>query len=102
MGIYAEVLLFLIKLTKNPSFEELSTRFVLEDHRSASNIFLRHLVYFFMNNSNIKNIIGIDGEVIQSEIDDMLSEAHSRSAPLFKTLVRDFEVGLFIDIHRYS
>ena len=94
MGIHAEVLLYLMKLTKKDSFEKLSAIFALKDHQTASNIFLRHVIHFFKHNNNIKNIIGIDGEVNQSQIDDMLSEAFARTAPLYKTLVRDFQVRL--------
>ena len=91
MNLHAETLLWLMKLTQIHSFEELSTFFGLDGHQTASNIFYRHLIYHFANNVNVKNIVGIDGLVNQSEIDQLYQEIYDRTPEYEKKLLENFQ-----------
>ena len=86
---YPETLLWLMKLAGH-DFEELSTLFALRDHKAASRIFYRHLIFQFKNNINLKNIVGIDGQINQSEVDKLYQEAYDRTPEFDRKLLEKF------------
>ena len=86
-----EALLFLMKLTKNHSFQELSTLFTLGDRTTAQRIFYRILLHYYQNHVNLKTLVDLEGNANEQEIDAMLNEAFERTPLLYKEFLQHFE-----------
>ena len=78
-------------LTKQYSFDDLTTEFALGSERSSSNVFYRQLIHYFNNFINITNLINPDGSANTQGIDDMLQQAYDRTPVFFKKLVENFQ-----------
>ena len=90
LNIRAQCLLFLMKLAKNHSFEQLSSLFTLGSHVTAKRTFNRILLNHFKHNINIRTLVDSDGISNDSEIDAMLDEAYNNMPVKFKELLRHF------------
>ena len=93
LNIFAESLLFLIKMAKNPSFEELSTLFVLKSSIQASRIFRRIMIFYFKNCTNIPAIYDSSGNLNAAEKRRLYEMCHAdtQSQPYYQTLLDALE-----------
>ena len=57
LNLFAEVLLWLLKLTKSLPYRILCVLFSLSSHQTASQIFYKHLCYYYTNHVNIPRLI---------------------------------------------
>ena len=90
LNIRAQCLLFLMKLSKNHSFDQLSSLFTLGSHVTAKRIFERILLNHFKNNINIRTLVDSNGNANDDEIDAMLDEAYTNMPVKTKELLRYF------------
>ena len=93
LNIFAESLLFLIKMAKNPSFEELSTLFALQNNIHASDVFKRILTFYFKNCTNLPAIYDSSGNLNAAEKRRLyeIAYADTQSQPFYQTLIDAFE-----------
>ena len=91
LNVYAETLLFLIKICHGTPFQALAKMFSFKNHTSASRIFYRILAHQYMNNVSIPVLINEQGIVNDGEVDKFLNLAYDQMSPYFKTLVSYLE-----------
>ena len=88
LNMYAQALLFNIKLCHDLPFSVLGSLFSV-DRTTAENVFYRIALHQFINNSNIPNILSPDGQVNAAEVDKMLQSAYNNMEPYYKELLKD-------------
>ena len=93
LNIFAESLLFLIKMAKNPSFQELASLFALKNSTHASRVFRRILIFYFKHCTNLPAIYDTSGNLNAAEKRKLYETAHadSQSQPFYQTLIDAFE-----------
>ena len=93
LNIFAESLLFLMKMAQNPSFEELASLFALKNSRHASEIFRRILMFYFKHCTNIPAIYDSSGNLNAAEKRKLYETAYAdtQSQPFYQTLIDAFE-----------
>ena len=93
LNIFAESLLFLMKMAKNPSFEELTSCFALQNSTQASRIFRRIMIFYFKNCTNLPAIYDSSGNLNAAEKRRLyeMCYADTQSQPYFQTLIDALE-----------
>ena len=90
LNSYAQCLLFQMKVCHDLTFPLLGSLFNV-DVVTAINVFLRILFHQFLHNNNIPNILDINGQLVPSERDKLLTTAYNNTPTYFKEMVKDFK-----------
>ena len=90
LNLLSEVLLWLLKMTKNLSNDVLRALFALNSVETARQIFNRQNCYYYCNNINIPAIINQDGSVNVQERDKLLQICYDGMSDYHRTLAAAF------------
>ena len=94
LNVFGMSLLFLMKINKGTSFQELTTNFALKDKAKAelaSKIFKRVLTFHIKYVCNIPAVVDGNGVLNVAERDRLLEHAYRSTQVYYRTLVEDFE-----------
>ena len=104
LNLFAEVLLWLLKLTKSLPYRILCVLFSLSSHQTASQIFYKHLCYYYTNHVNIPRLI-VGGVTNAVEVQKLYQIAYDSMDPFYKTLMGEMQdpagrdrVGVLLNI----
>ena len=104
LNLFSEVLLWLLKLTKSPPYRVLCVLFSLSSHQTASQIFYKHLCYYYANHINIPRLI-VGGVTNAVEVQKLYQIAYDSMDPFYKTLMAEMRdpagrdrVGVLLNI----
>ena len=86
----SQCLLFHIKLCHDTPDEFLAQMFAIS-RSTTERVFYRIALYHFVNNSNIPNILSLEGQIVAAELNKLLSTAYRNTPDFMKQLLRDFK-----------
>ena len=92
LNLFAECLMFLIKIAHDISYEMLSALFEV-DHSGAMISIYRQCLHYFKNNLNIPSILQADGTTNVAEVSKLLRTAYNNTEPYYKTFVFEDPTG---------
>ena len=84
LNLWAESLLFLLKIAHNTPYELLGTMFNVSQ-KLAHDVVYRQLLHHYLNNVNIPSILRHDGSVNQGELEKMFRTAYRNTEPYYRT-----------------
>ena len=90
LNMYSQALLFQLKLCHDIPFDSLASMFSVSD-MTAIRVFVRILLYQFINNCNIPNILDVNGRIVDAERDKLFQTAYNNTPAFMKQLLRDFK-----------
>ena len=84
LSLWAESLLFLMKVAHNTPYELLGTMFEVST-KVAHDAVYRQLLHHYFHNLNIPQIVRQDGSINEEELDKMFRTADRNTEPFYKT-----------------
>ena len=92
LNLFAECLMFLIKIAHDVPYEMLGALFEV-DHTVAMLLVHRQCLHYFKNNLNIPSILQPDGTANVHEVSKLLRTAYNNTEPYYKTFVFEDPTG---------
>ena len=86
----SQCLLFHIKLCHDTPDEFLAQMFAISKS-TTERVFYWIALYHFVNNSNIPNILSLEGQIVAAELNKLLSTAYRNTPDFMKQLLCDFK-----------
>ena len=92
LNLFAECLMFLLKVSHDVPYEMLGALFEV-NHNVAMDLVYRQCLHYFKNNLNIPSILQPDGSANIAEVSKLLRTAYNNTEPYYKTFVFEDPTG---------